>query len=231
MAVRLPEEMIKELDGMMERLNKGDVDERQAVITRLMDYEKQGKIPVEVLLEMADEENVTPAMYAISALGRSRHPAAVGKLLELAEQYRSRHPMFTETVVDALGETGDKAATVLLLDFLGIRSGWKNKLLGKLKKEEPAEEEKRFRIYITLPAIRALAKLADPRAADALSQFLDHEDSLVRWHAVQGIVKCGLTNLIPRLQQLAANDPNDLVREAAAIAVDSMQTPPPELIN
>src|SRR5579862_7263816 len=76
MAVRLPEEMIKELDGMMERLNKGDVDERQAVITRLMDYEKQGKIPVEVLLEMADEENVTPAMYAISALGRSKHPAA-----------------------------------------------------------------------------------------------------------------------------------------------------------
>jgi HEAT repeat protein len=222
---------LKELDSLMERLNKGEVEERQTVITRLMDYEKVGKIPLEALLEMADEENPTPAMYAVSALGRSKQPAAVAKLLELAEQYRTRHPMFTETVIDALGEAGDKAATVVLLDFLGIKSGWKSKLFGKLKKDEPTEEEKRFRTYVVLPAIRALAKLADPRSADALSQYLDHEDHLVRWHAVQGIVKCGQTALIPRLQQLAAKDPNDLVREAAAIAVDSMKTPPPQLIN
>lgn len=231
MRARLPEELIKELDTLMERLNRGDVDERQAIITRLMDYEKMGKLSLGVLLEMADEENPTPAMYAVGALGRNKQPAAVAKLLALAAQYRERHPMFTETVVDALGEAGDKAATTVLLDFLGVKGGWKHKLLGKLKKDEPTEEEKHFRAYIALPTIRALAKLADPRAAEALEQYLDHEDSLVRWHAIQGIVKCGLTQYIPRLQKMGANDPQELIREAALIAVESMQTPPPKFIN
>jgi HEAT repeat protein len=223
--------LIKELDALMERLNRGDVDERQVVIKKLMDYERIGKLSLGVLLEMADEENPTPAMYAVGALGRSKQPAAVNKLLALAGQYRERHPMFTETVVDALGEAGDKAATNVLLDFLGVKGGWKQKLLGKLKKEEPSEEEKGFRTYITLPAIRALAKLADPRAAEALEQYLGHEDSLVRWHAIQGIVRCGLTQFIPHLQKIGANDPADLIREAAQIAVESMQTPPPKFVN
>jgi HEAT repeat protein len=231
MRTKLPDELLKELDSLMERLNKGEVEDRQLVITRLMDYERQGKLPLAALLEMAGEQNPTPAMYAIGALGRSKQPAAVEKLLELAGEYRARHPMFTETVIDALGETGDKAATVVLLDFLGVKSGWKSKLFGKLKKDEPTEEEKRFRTYVVLPAIRALAKLADPRCADALTQYLDHEDSLVRRHAIQGIVKCGLTALIPRLQNIAEQDANEMVREAAAVAVVAMQTPPPELIN
>ena len=231
MRARLPEELIKELDTLMERLNRGGVDERQAVITRLMDYERIGKLSLGILLDMADEENPTPAMYAVGALGRSKQPAAVAKLLALAAQYRERHPMFTETVVDALGETGDKAATTVLLDFLGVKGGWKHKLLGKLKKDEPSEEEKNFRAYIVLPAIRALAKLADPRAAEALEQYLAHGDALVRWHAIQGIVKCGLTQFIPRLQQMGANDSSELIREAAQIAVETMQTPPPKFIN
>jgi HEAT repeat protein len=233
MLARLPEELIKELDHMMERLNKGDVDERQFINTRLLDYEKSGKIPLEALLEMADEGNPTMSMYAVGALGRSKHPAAVQKLLALAEDYRTRHPMFTETVVDALGETGDKAATMLLMDFLGVKSGWKNKLRGKfsLKKEEPTEEEKAFRTYIVLPAIRALAKLADPRAAEAFAACLEHDEALVRWHAIQGIVACGLTDFIPRLQQIGEKDGNDLVRERAQIAVESMRTPPPRLVN
>lgn len=233
MPVRLPEELIKELDHMMDRLNKGDVDERQFINSRLIDYEKSGKIPLDALLEMADEANPTMSMYAVGALGRSRHPAAVQKLLDLAGDYRTRHPMFTETVVDALGETGDKAATMLLMDFLGVKSGWKNKLLGKLslKKEEPTEEEKGFRTYIVLPAMRALAKLADPRAAEAFTAYLEHEDPLVRWHAIQGIVACGLTDLIPRLQQIGEKDANELVREKARIAVESMRSPPPRLVN
>lgn len=233
MPARMSEEVIKELDQMMDRLNKGDVDERQLITTRLLDYEKSGKIPLEALLEMADEDNPTIAMYAVGALGRSRHPAAVLKLVALAEQYRTRHPMFTETVVDALGETGDKAATPLLLDFLGVKSGWKSKLLGKfsLKKEEQTEEEKGFRTYVALPAIRALAKLGDPRAAEAFGVCLEHEDSLVRWHAVQGIVACGLTDFIGRLARMGQGDADALVREAAQIAVERMQSPPPRMVN
>jgi len=233
MPARMTEEVLKELDQMMDRLNKGDVDERQLITTRLIDYEKSGKITVAALLEMADEGNPTMAMYAVVALGRSKHPAAAQKLIDLAEEYRTRHPMFTETVVDALGETGDKAATPLLMEFLGIKSGWKSKLLGKfsLKKEEPSEEEKGFRTYIALPAMRALAKLADPRAAEAFSAYLEHEDSLVRWHAVQGIVACGLTDFIGRLARMGQSDPDALVREAAQIAVERMQSPPPQMVN
>jgi HEAT repeat protein len=232
MPVRLPEELLKELDHMMDRLNKGDVDERQFINTRLIDYEKSGKIPLDALLEMADEGNPTMSMYAVGALGRSRHPAAVQKLLELAGQYRTRHPMFTETVVDALGEAGDKAATMLLMDFLGVKSGWKNKLLGKLaRKDEPSEEEQGFRKYIVLPAIRALAKLADPRAEPVFVACLEHDEPLVRWHAIQGIVACGLTGFIPQLQKIGEQDANELVREKARIAEESMRSPPPRLIN
>lgn len=233
MPEQMSEDLIKELDHMMERLSKGDVDERQNIITRLIDYEKAGKLPLSALLDMADEANPTMAMYAVGALGRSKQPAAVQKLIALAEDYRTRHPMFTETVVDALGETGDKAGTQLLMHFLGVKSGWKSKLLGKLalKKDETSEEEKGFRTYIVLPAIRALAKLGDPRAAQAFSQFLDHEEPLVRWHAIQGIVGCGLTEFIPKLAHKGEADPNDLVREAAQIAVENMQSPPPKMVN
>jgi HEAT repeat protein len=233
MQERMSEDVIKELDQMMDRLNKGDVEERQLILTRLIDFEKSGQIPVSALLQMADEANPTMAMYAVGALGRSKHPAGVTKLIALAEEYRTRHPMFTETVVDALGETGDKAATLLLMDFLGIKSGWKSKLLGKfaLKKEEPTPEEQAFRNYIVLPTIRALAKLSDPRAADAFSALLNHADNLVRWHAIQGIVACGLTDYVPQLAQIGQKDPNALVREAALIAVERMQSPPPPMVN
>ena len=234
MRVRLPEALIKELDALMERMRHGEVEERQAVVARLTDYERSGTIPLEALIEMADEDDPTAAMYAVGALGRSQQPAAVIKLLALAGQYRERHPMFTETVVDALGEAGDKAATKVLLDFLGVKRGWRGSLLGllgKLRKKQATEQEKAFRAYIVLPAIRALAKLADRRAAEALGQYLNHEDPLVRWHAIQGIVKCGRTEFIPRLERMGSNDSAELIREAARIAVQSMQTPPPEFVN
>lgn len=231
MRARLPEALIKELDSLMERMQHSEVEERQTIVARLMDYERSGTLPLEALIEMADEENPTAAMYAVGALGRSQQSAAVNKLLGLAGQYRERHPMFTETVVDALGEAGDKAATKVLLDFLGVKRGWGSRLLGRFRKKRVTEQEKAFRTYIVLPAIRALAKLADPRAAEALGQFLNHEDSLVRWHAIQGIVKCGRTEFIPRLERMGSDDPADLIREAARIAVQSMQSPPPEFVN
>ncbi|HUJ74124.1 MAG TPA: HEAT repeat domain-containing protein [bacterium] len=233
MKPKMPQALVQELNELMERRQKGSPPERQAVLTRLTDYERSNKIPLPFILEMADDANPSISMYAIGALGRSGKPEAVQKLLAMAQAHAQGHPLFLETIVDALGEAGDHAATPVLLELLGIKTGWKSKLLGKLsvKKDDEGAAQERFKAYFTLPIVRTLAKLQDPKCGEAFGLFLGHEDPLVRWHSIDGIVRTGLTSYIPRLKEMAQQDENELVREMAAIAVGKMEKPSPVLVN
>jgi HEAT repeat protein len=225
--------LIVELDTLFLRLSKGDVDERGAAMSRLISYEQAGKLPLESILEMAEEDNPAVSMYAISALGRSRNPRAVSKLLEMAQAHRAGNALFLETIIDALGDAGDPEATALLLEFLGIKLGWKNKLLGKLsfKKDELSEEEVQRRDALALPIVRALEKIHDPRSAEALWMLLDSDDPLVRWHAIQTVLKCELTEFVAKLRGFAEHDTSPLVKEMAQIALAKLETIPQHLDN
>jgi HEAT repeat protein len=233
MAIKLPKELIEELDKLFDDLTKPDPELRRIAMTRLTNYEQAGKLPLEAMIDLADAPHPAVSMYAIGALGRSRRPEAVQKLMALAELHRAGNFLFLETIIDALGDAGSKEATEKLLEFLGIKLGWRNKLLGKLsfKKEEVTPEEERQRAQLTLPIVRALEKIQDAKAAEALWVCVDSEDPLVRWHAIQAVMKCELTEFNSKLKSLAQHDTSEIVREMADIALTKLGPLPQPLNN
>jgi len=172
-------------------------------------------------------------MYAISALGRNGQPEAVDQLIKLFGKNRESHPLFLETIIDALGDTKSSKASGPLLEMLGIKTGLVERLLGRRSKKEDEDGSlaKQAREHFALPVIRALENIQDPKAAEKLGEFLDHPDYLVRCHTIQNIQNCGLTGFIAKLKEMSKKDEHKLVRESADIAQGHLQPLPPELNN
>ena len=233
MTEKLPKAQIQELDGLMKQLLHGNAEERGAAMSRLTAYERSGRLSLPLLIEMAGESDPTVTMYAISALGRNGHPQAVKKLAALAAAHREGNPLLLETIVEALGETRSMAATPALLELLGIAGSWTGRLLGRLSRrnEEQQARMERLRAQMALPVTRALERIADPRAAEALGAFLDHEDALVRCHTIRAMTNAGFTGSLERIRQLAEGDPNPTVQELARIALDRLAPSPTQLHN
>src|SRR3990167_6292879 len=124
MSAKLPKSLIDELDGLMKQILQGGPELRNEALARLNDYERAGRIPMSLLIQMADEPNPAVAMYAASALGRTGQPAAVKKLLSMLAASRAGNALILETVVDALGESKSPEATPALLDLLKLGGSW-----------------------------------------------------------------------------------------------------------
>jgi len=232
MTVKLPRATIEELESLVEQLTRTEVTKRDLAMTRLADYERSGKVPIEVLLELADVESPNMTMYAISALGRNGDTKAVTKLAEMLERRRHENILILESLIDALGETANPAASKPLLELIGIRAGWKGKLFGrKGGKPEDEEAEARFKDRIALPVVRALEKIADPKAAELLGDFLSHADHLVRWHAIRTMVRCDVPLFNDKLKEMSKKDDHELVREVAEMALEKLSPLPPNLNN
>ena len=235
MAAKLPKRLLEELDRLMDKLAKGDAGARQDAMARLQHYETSGKIPLESLLEMADESNMTMSMYGIAALGRNGSSQAAQKLSKMVAEHREGNVVYLETLVDALGATGQKSAAPVLLELVGINITRTGKLLqwlgcSKNKKQED-EAYMRLQEFLTLPVVRAVENLLDPMAASALNGFLDHTDPLVRWHTIQALLKSRVSEFNEKLQELSKSDPNGMVKEAAEIALIDLSPLPPPLNN
>jgi HEAT repeat protein len=233
MDVKLPKEVLLELDLLIEKLSGGPPETRMEAMSRLVAFERTGQVPLEALLEMAEDSNPSMAMYAIMALGRNRSPKAAQKLIALIKKHRSGNRIMLETVIDALGETGQRSATNALLELIGVKRGWWAGLKGAVgkKQRQDTPEQARERELLTLPVARALEHLGDPKAAVALGPYLEHEDPLVRWHVIQALQKTGVTDFNDRLQTLAGEDESDLVREAATLALSALSPLPQHLNN
>lgn len=232
MAMKLPRATIEELDGLVEQLGKPDAALRDEALKRLNDYERTGRIPLEVLLEFCESENPSLSMYAISALGRNGEVGAVKKLIELAERHRAGNLMFLEHIVDALGDTRNAGAAPVLLSLLGLRMGRVGKLFGRRgRKAEPDEPSEGIPEQLALPVLRALERVAEPKAARLLGDYLEHPDPLVRWHVIQNLVRCNVPDFMEQLKRMASEDSSDLVREAAELATERLKPLPPNLNN
>lgn len=230
---KLPKALIDELDGLMKQLRHGNAEERGVAMSRITAYEQAGKISLPLLIEMADESDPTTSMYAIMALGRNGRPQAVKKLAAIASALREGNPLLLETVVDALGETRSKDAVPALLELLGVGGNWTSRLFGRLsrKNEEQQAKLERLRQQMTLPAARALEKIGDPRSVEAAAFLLDHEDPLVRCHAIRAAINAGFTRRLDRIKQMAESDGNETVRELAQIALSKLSASPTTLKN
>ena len=233
MAIKLPRVTIDELDRLIAQLTNKDSNKRESAMIRLTDFERSGKIPLEVLLDMCEAEQPSVSMYAITALGRNGEPAAVKKLLLLLDKNRNSNPIILDTIIDALGQAKNPSASAALLNLLGVKTGWVGKLFKSRKGESEKEDEgdKRLKEYLTLPVIRALEQIEDPKVAELMGDFLSNPDHLVRWHAVQNVLKCTNRDFDDKLKEMAKEDENPLVREIADIALEKLGVLPPNLNN
>lgn len=233
MTIKMTRTTIQELEGLVKELTKDDPRKRDNAMVRLTDYERSGKIPLEVLIDLSQNDYPPLSMYAISAMGRNGQPEAVSQLIKLFGKNRQSHPLFLETIIEALGETKSPKVSGTLLELLGIKTGLVDRFLGRRSKKEDEEgsEARKARDLFALPVIRALEKIQDPKAAEKLGDFLDHPDYLVRCHTIQNIQNCRLTGFIGKLQEMAKKDDHELVRETADIATGYLQPLPPELNN
>ena len=233
MTIKLPRTTIEELEGLVNELTKEDAQKRDKAMIRLTDYERSGKIPVEVLIDLSQNDHPPLSMYAITALGRNGQPEAVDHLIKLFGKHRQSHVLFLETIIDALGETKSSKASGPLLGLLGIKTSLVGRLLGRRSKKEDEEgsQTKQAREHFALPVIRALEHIQDPKASEKLGDFLDHPDYLVRCHTIQNIQNCRLTGFIAKLKEMSEKDGHELVRESADIAHGYLQPLPPELNN
>ena len=228
MTDKLPRKLIQELDNLAHKLVTAAPEERNRILTHLLRYEESGKVPLGALVRMTEEEEVNAvSVYAIEALGRNRQPEAVAQLLRLLQRHRGENYMLLETLVDALGETGSPQGAQPLLELLGFRPMWRSwleRVLPWLRAKEDASARAR-REYLVLPVLRALAKIKEPRASVRLGMFLEHKDPLVRWHTIQNLVNTGRREHLPDLRKMAEQDPNDMVREMASIALEKLEPP------
>ena len=236
MTEKLPRKLIYELDSMAAKLITAEPEERARLLTHLIRQEESGNVPLSALVAMTEGELNAVSLYAVGALGRNGQPQAVTHLVRLLQSHQEESPMLLESIVDALGETGDSTASPVLLELLGLQASLDSLLkraqawlgqfsaLAPLFKRALEQEKKRRsnREMLLLPVIRALGKIKDPQASAKLAPYLEHSDALVRWHTIQNLMHSGHKEFREPLRQLAQHDESDLVREMAAIAVDNL---------
>ncbi|MDH4120941.1 MAG: HEAT repeat domain-containing protein [Deltaproteobacteria bacterium] len=232
MTIQLPERVLNELDKLFIEITSTDEHVRSRATSRLIEFEKSGKIPLSALFDMLDEKNPVVVMYALGALGRNKSSEAVKKLTDMLGHPKAENILITETIVDALGETGQAEAAAPLLELLGLQTGLK-KLLGSLvkKKKEPESKEAKSREYLTLPVIRALEKISEPKSVEQIGSYLDHEDSLVRWHTLRALVGAKVTSFNDKVRQMSESDADEVVRDMAGIAIGKLAPLPNNLNN
>ena len=229
MANKLSKQTADELQRLMESMKSQNSDERINANKRLIDHERAGRIPLEVLLQISKEGSSAQVMYAISALGRNKQPKAVDRLMEMLEQNKRKHPLLLQSIVDALGDAKDKRATERLLKLLDLRLGKTGKLLNKMKKStgkkndsQEQSDKDAIHNFIKLPVVRALEHIADDRAAPVLGSLLEDEDTLVRWHTLEVISVTSNLDHIAKLKDMQKNDESPLVQEKASIVMEHL---------
>lgn len=233
MTLKLPRDVLANLDYLIEKLSKGAPEDRKLASGKLMGYEKSGRITLIALIELAEEENLSLSMYGISGLGRNKSAKAVKKLIELLRKHRKGNALYMETIVEALGETASPEAAPALLELIGIETGVKEKWRGLMKKRDkgPDQEEVNRQEYLALSVLRNMQKIKHPKFAALMGGFLEHSDPLLRWHTIQILVNSEVNKFNEQLQRMATEDDDDMVREAARIALSDLNALPQHLNN
>lgn len=130
-----------------------------------------------------------------------------------------------ETQLRALTEIGqaylNPAATLEEVTFVGalktkeierpkLSTLLRDAVLGKLKAEDP---------NMRAEAALALVHWRDEKTIDSLRESLSDSDSTVRLAVVQAFAVMGEANYLPDLLEVAQNDPEELVRAHALLAI------------
>ncbi len=121
----------------------------------------------ELILPLTDNDNMTLASSALTALGKCGSEKSVDHLLDLIDD--DDYPdELKPTIIKALGDIGSTASLDLLIDIL-----------------DDVDEEKSWRWN----ACEALGKIADPEALPAIEAALQDKDTYLRSYAVKALAE------------------------------------------
>jgi HEAT repeat protein len=135
--------------------------------------------------------------YAVRSLGEQREGSAAARLAELAGSDPAMHVRIA--ALEAIGSAGGASAADLLLPYVDAASG-----------------------DLAAAALRALGRLDDPRAAQALAAALRSPDPVRRLAAVTGLRSSGGAEAVPALAWTAGADAEDSVSLAAVEALGAV---------
>lgn len=177
------------------------------------------------------DADVQARRIASFELARLLNPLAVRPLLQVLQDSDDE---VRGWAIWGLGNVADSRAVMPLLDVLkgsdgDMRDG-AAQALGYMNDDRVIEPLIQL-LQDSNAAVRSTAAMALSnrkalRVLKPLTQTLQDSDAFVRWHVAWALEKIGDASIVPALYPLR-DDPNLSVREAAARAIEHLQTPEP----
>lgn len=153
----------------------------------------------ETLLLLFRDPDRDVRLAALDALGVAKRERAVAPLASALSS--ERDPLIVEKTVDALGAIGSPAATDALVELLSTTA----------------------REAIRWSCINSLGKIGDQKAGPRLLSFMDPPQPIdVRQVTIESLGKLKETSALPRLADVLRKDPEEKLRQAAALAFGLM---------
>jgi HEAT repeat protein len=153
----------------------------------------------ETLLLLFRDPDRDVRLSALDALGVAKRESAVAPLASALSS--ERDPLIVEKTVDALGAIGSPAATDALVELLSTTA----------------------REAIRWSCINSLGKIGDSKAGPRLLSFMDPAQPIdVRQVTIESLGKLKETSALPRLADVLKKDPEEKLRQAAALAFGLM---------
>ncbi|HJL14636.1 MAG TPA: HEAT repeat domain-containing protein [Sandaracinaceae bacterium LLY-WYZ-13_1] len=172
--------------------------------------------------ELLNHEETSVRVLTASALAEAATPDVIDPLSRMVDFELGREEPdenVLRAIASGLGRAGDARAGGPLFRILENQPRMRSVVLDSLRKTvgapgiaallESAED-----VSIERELVRMLANSHDPRAADDLAGYVDHEDGDIRQDAAFGLAELGDPRAVPALLDIATGDDTPLAREA-----------------
>ncbi|MBU3916743.1 hypothetical protein KKA14_14525, partial [bacterium] len=177
----------------------------------------EGRFEEEDLITLLREDDSVFQAYAIRALGRQKVITSIPELKSLF--LKSDNPIILIRLLEAFFEFG----TVDFVDVVIQRIDNSNKKRNRKPSENSVFDEGFIIDQIIIPSLKYLQIAGNEKDEWVIRQYIDNEDSNVRWHVLVAFNKLGISLREKEIQKIATTDKSRLVREQASIMLSKMK--------
>jgi HEAT repeat protein len=172
--------------------------------------------------ELLDHDETSVRVLTASALAEAASPEVIDPLSRMVDFELGREEPdenVLRAIASGLGRAGDARAGGPLFRILESQQRMRSVVLDSLRKTVGAPGiaallESADDVSIVRELVRMLANGHDPRAADTLAEYVDHEDADIRQDAAFGLADLGDPRATPVLLDLATGEETPVAREA-----------------
>ena len=193
-------------------------EERQQALKDLIVREQSGDFDEKDLLSLLENEDTVYQTYAIGALGRLRMDNCTSQLKSVF--LKSNNPLILAALLDAFVayDTDEFVPVVLKKMKNPTRRPWFKKK--NLSLMESVFDDEMILDQILVPSLKYFQIAGNRTVGKAIEPYLDHEDSMVRWHTLVAFDKLDIPLNDDRLAKIQTTDEDILVKEQVKIMRD-----------